>query len=207
MGQHNAGAAVEGATLRDEGARLALDAAWHLWRMTAQETLAELADSGREFDADDLVDEVGLPPVTGSPNAMGGLFAGAYATGLIEPVGYTTSVRRSRRFGVIRRWRGGATMTAALIDTSDEMTVAHARAAGHQVASLYPDRAAMAARATAFIEALPDPRAPQPAPGITGDQADAVRAAWIRHSDRLRAAYSHGYAEGRTSWADQAAAS
>ncbi|WP_341250702.1 hypothetical protein [Euzebya pacifica] len=62
--------------------------------------------AGREFSADDLVDEVGLPTVTGSPNAIGALFAAAVGRGDIKQVGWRRSQRRSRHAGVQRVWRG-----------------------------------------------------------------------------------------------------
>lgn len=89
-----------------EGAQAALDASWPLWRMAAEEYLDVLATTGREFSADDLVEEVGTPPVTGSPNAIGGLFIAAIRRGLIVPVGYRRSTRKSRHGGVQRVYRG-----------------------------------------------------------------------------------------------------
>jgi hypothetical protein len=95
-----------GETARDDGAAGALGAAWAIWRLAAREQLEALAGAGREFCADDLVEAVGLPPVTGSPNAVGGTFIAAINAGLIVPVAYTRSRRRSRHAGVQRVYRG-----------------------------------------------------------------------------------------------------
>lgn|GEM_PF-4133388 len=84
----------------------ALDAAWHLWRMAARDRMKELAESGTSFTADDITDVCGLPPVTGSPNAVGGLFIVASRAGLIEAVGVSRSRRPSRHAGLQRCWKG-----------------------------------------------------------------------------------------------------
>ena len=97
-----------GEELRDEGTADAVAPAWALWREAAEAHLEVLASSGVEFTADVLVDEVGMPPVSGSPNAIGGLFIAAARAGLIRRVGFTTSRRRSRHAGIQRIWMGAA---------------------------------------------------------------------------------------------------
>jgi hypothetical protein len=58
---------------------------------------------GQEFDADDLVDMVGMPP---RPNMLGGLFIGASRAKRIVPVGYTQAARPSSHARVQRLWQG-----------------------------------------------------------------------------------------------------
>ncbi|MEE8602214.1 hypothetical protein [Euzebya tangerina] len=98
-------ALAEARTLRDDGAAAALYGTLAEWRLCAKEELQRLAESGDTFTSDDMVSSVGLPPA-GSPNALGGLFAGASRQGLIEPVGYQQSQRKARHAGVVRTWRG-----------------------------------------------------------------------------------------------------
>lgn len=90
---------------RDAGASLADDNAGPWWRSTADQAIAAMAAIGRPFTADDLVDSTGLPEAV-SPRAMGARFLTAARRGVIEPVGYTRSRRRSARCAAVRVWRG-----------------------------------------------------------------------------------------------------
>jgi hypothetical protein len=90
---------------RDRGMRAAELNTWRPWRDRAEAGIIQLADSGREFSADDLVALVG-PPVSSSQNAIGPVFAWAAREGLIECVGFRQSERSSRRGGITRVWRG-----------------------------------------------------------------------------------------------------
>lgn len=90
---------------RDAGASLADDAAGSWWRSTADAAIVALAALGRPFTADDLVERTGLPEAT-SPRAMGARFLAAARAGIIEPVSYAQSRRRSARCAVVRVWRG-----------------------------------------------------------------------------------------------------
>ncbi|WP_370326365.1 hypothetical protein [Euzebya sp.] len=93
-----------------------------------------------------------------------------------------------------------------LIDTAGLPALTAARRAGQDVAAAFPDRIEMGDRARRFLQTLPDPATPRPAPGVGTDQADDVRAAWLTHLAKLRTAYSSGYADGRQHWAQPAAA-
>jgi hypothetical protein len=96
---------TEGRRLRDEGAAAAGSALpGHVeaeWRAKAEKALAELIASREQFDADDLVERVGLPPV---PNMVGGVFAGARAAKRIKAVGYTQGTRAASHARVQRVW-------------------------------------------------------------------------------------------------------
>lgn len=81
-----------------------LDCAWRAMR--------QLAAEGRDFTANDLT-EMGVPDPDHS-GRWGSLFAAAKAEGLIVPVGYQASRRRSRQGGVCRVWRGAYTTRAVL---------------------------------------------------------------------------------------------
>lgn len=99
-----------GRDARDAGMEQALNAGTvEEWRPTAQAVLRNLARSGNDFTADDLVAAAGLPNASepNSNNALGGLFAGASRVGLIERTGVMVESRRvvghARRIPV---WRG-----------------------------------------------------------------------------------------------------
>lgn len=90
----------------DPGVAQAIDNTDSWWRDGAERALLQLAATGRTFDAGDLRDEPYAIPDPDHPSRWGGLFAGARARGWIEPVGYTRSRTRSRRYGSVMRWRG-----------------------------------------------------------------------------------------------------
>lgn len=89
---------------RDRGGNQAVNAVHSHWRVAAEEAIRRLADTGREFTAEDVVDRIGPPP--GHHNALGGAFIGASKRGEIHAVGYRQSTRRSAHARVIRVWRG-----------------------------------------------------------------------------------------------------
>lgn len=97
----------EGRALRDDGASHAGDGAPAAltsgWRVKADECIDRLAKDGREFSADDLVAEVGEPPV---PNMLGGVFLSASKRGMIRTVGYRQGQRPSAHARVQRVWAG-----------------------------------------------------------------------------------------------------
>lgn len=64
------------------------------WRDCAWRAVEFLAAGGGDFTAPD------------HPNRWGALFRAAMTAGLIVPVGFTTSTRRSRHGGILRVWRG-----------------------------------------------------------------------------------------------------
>ena len=80
------------------------------WKADALGVLEKVARSGEDFDAYTLQDKHGLrqPP---RPNMWGSLFATAHKKGIIAPVGYHQSQRRSRSGGTCRVWRGVPDMT------------------------------------------------------------------------------------------------
>lgn len=91
--------------LRDEGAARADASAGAWWRSTADQAIQAMAALGRDFTADDLVEVTGLPEAL-SPRAMGSRFLLAARAGVIQPVGFAVSRRRSARCSVVRVWRG-----------------------------------------------------------------------------------------------------
>lgn len=91
------------AAVRDAGEQQALSFDGGAWSDAAWRELVRLARTGREFSADDLIDEVGLPD---SPGTCGATIGAARRAGLIRAVGYTTSRRVTRHGGVQRLWKG-----------------------------------------------------------------------------------------------------
>lgn len=104
------------ARLRDDGMDRALSGTAAMdWSVEAGNALAGLAADGREFTADDLIALVGLPKDSdpNANNAVGALFSGARARGLIEVVMVDAitpkTVKSKRALGHARRvsvWRG-----------------------------------------------------------------------------------------------------
>lgn len=89
---------------RSPGPRQAVAAA-DPWPLSAWRTaIAYLASTGQPFTSDDC-HALGAP-MPDRPNAVGGLFLAARASGQIQPVGYAPSRRGSRRNGVQRLWIG-----------------------------------------------------------------------------------------------------
>lgn len=73
------------------------------WRDKAAEAMAELAATGEEFSADDLVEKVGPPP---HPNMLGPTFGNAARADLINAVGFRQATRASAHARVQRTWKG-----------------------------------------------------------------------------------------------------
>ena len=97
---------AEGQRRRDDGADVALNSERMTnWRGAAKVALLAYADTGKEFSADDITREVGMPP-GGNHNAVGGLFLWAKNSGFIHAVGYTQGERASAHARVQRTWRG-----------------------------------------------------------------------------------------------------
>lgn len=98
---------TEGRRRRDEGAQAAGSAAPGAlvadWRLKAEAALKDLIASGAEFDADDLVERVGMPPVA---NMVGGVFIGASRAKRIRAVGYSQGTRPASHARVQRTWVG-----------------------------------------------------------------------------------------------------
>lgn len=94
---------------RDEGARVAELGSWSPWRRRAERWIVEMASTGIEFSADDLMATLGRP-VASSPQSIGSLFLSASKRGLIRKTGYQASRNPSRNASVIATWVGtGAT--------------------------------------------------------------------------------------------------
>lgn len=74
------------------------------WRDCAWRVLEQLAKSGREFQARDLVD-CGVPEPA-HPNHWGSLLYAARQAGLVERVGFAQSKRPETRGSIVRVWRG-----------------------------------------------------------------------------------------------------
>lgn len=98
---------AQGRALRDAGAAVVGSTApGHLvtsWRNRAEASLARAIASGETFSADDLVEEVGLPP---RPNMLGALFLHAAKADRINAVGFAPSTRPAARGRVQRTWAG-----------------------------------------------------------------------------------------------------
>lgn len=77
------------------------------WRDCAERAARHLASGGGEFTADDLTD-MGVPDPDHSAR-WGSLFAALKREGVIRPVGYRASTRKSRNGGVCRIWTGTTT--------------------------------------------------------------------------------------------------
>jgi hypothetical protein len=91
---------LEAARSAGEQAALEFDPSW---ADMAWSELVDLARSGYEFSADDLIARTGPAP---SPGAIGAVIRQASRTGLITATGYQTSKRVSRHNGVQRIWIG-----------------------------------------------------------------------------------------------------
>lgn len=76
------------------------------WRDSAERALAVLAASGEPFTLDALRQDPFTLPEPHHPNQYGALAAAARRAGLIEPIGYQSSILPSRRGSVVRVWRG-----------------------------------------------------------------------------------------------------
>lgn len=79
------------------------------WKAKAQAAMDELIDLGKPFSSDDLIDMVGPPDVSHTPNsrngAVGSLFNTAARQGRIVDVGHERSRQPHRKSGLIRLWQ------------------------------------------------------------------------------------------------------
>ena len=73
------------------------------WSDAAWREIHRLAQTGRQFSADDVTSAIGSAP---SPGACGAVFRAAAGTGLIVCVGVQTSKRIQRHGGIQRLWAG-----------------------------------------------------------------------------------------------------
>lgn len=106
--RHITGQQLElGRALRDDGMATADAGQPEDWRAAVDRRIAELADTGRPFTADDVSTEVGDSP-TGSRGAMGARFHHASRRGVIRRVGYVPSGRPSVRAHPVGQWQGVA---------------------------------------------------------------------------------------------------
>jgi hypothetical protein len=97
------GCPVVARQLRDE-AFLKVDAATSVdWKFAADRAIANLANQGLEFTADDLRDLVGAPE---RPGAMGARLAANVKRGVIVPVGTAPARKASSHASFIRTYRG-----------------------------------------------------------------------------------------------------
>jgi hypothetical protein len=76
------------------------------WSDGARRALQVLAVDRGIFSADDLFAPPFALPDPPHPSHVGSLFAAARAEGIIRPVGFAASKRRSRNGGALRLWRG-----------------------------------------------------------------------------------------------------
>ena len=85
----------------------AADRAWS-WAMRAHDAITELARTGREFTADEVVARVGLPDAgTNRNNAVGAVFASAAKQGEIVKTGAYRPSRRVIGHGrIVAVWVG-----------------------------------------------------------------------------------------------------
>ena len=80
----------------------ALEDSHEEWLEDAAATIDALANALGTFTADDLSREMRRPPHNNLPGLA---FSAARNQGLIEAVGYQTSISRTRKNGVLRTWR------------------------------------------------------------------------------------------------------
>lgn len=81
------------------------------WNKAAWDCLIRHAGTGDWFTSDDIIEQVGVPDTSGTPNAgnnrIGQMIRKAAEQGLIYHDGRVTKSRRkSRHKGAIRLWRG-----------------------------------------------------------------------------------------------------
>lgn len=99
---------AEGRALAEAGMQMALFAKPE-WKLRAEATILELAQSGKPFTADDVTERVGLPTSykgMNANNAVGAAISAAARRKQIMPIGYTTANRVSSHSRVLRIWRG-----------------------------------------------------------------------------------------------------
>lgn len=99
--------AQRGRQLATAGQELAWEHSPEEWRTAAKWSLWQLAQTGREFTADDVIAAVGLPRPAGlSNNAVGALFSQAARKKIIRRVGDTTTKRKLGHARRVSLWVG-----------------------------------------------------------------------------------------------------
>lgn len=102
---------MDGSQLRDEGVARNLQARGEEdFADAVRDAIEELAEQGDAFSSDDVWSRISNAMPPSSPNILPSLFSASRKQGLIEPVGYTQSRRKSRHAGVVRVWRGVRTV-------------------------------------------------------------------------------------------------
>jgi len=76
------------------------------WKAIAWATLIKMAQSGRDFTAEDVTAVAGMP--IGNHNAVGSLFNTAAKRKIIEAVGFQQASRPDRKANTMKVWRGTA---------------------------------------------------------------------------------------------------
>ncbi len=83
------------------------------WKVFAYECIIQLADTGKEFTADNIVFLCGYPDTKHKPNGVngmiGGLFSQARRAGYIVKCGYRASTSKTRKGGALSVWIGNGT--------------------------------------------------------------------------------------------------
>ena len=94
---------ASGAALRDQGIQLVLGSAPHDWVELCERVIRYFALSGCEFNADDVVAQIGTSP---RPNATGAVFLTMARRGVIERCGFKKIDRPSAHARTAAVWRG-----------------------------------------------------------------------------------------------------
>jgi hypothetical protein len=89
---------------RDVGVELVNGNTSAEWRDCCDRAIDELAASGRDFQAADIM-LLGVPDPA-NPNSLGGAFHRASRAGIIECVGFEPSRRPTVHASIVRVWRG-----------------------------------------------------------------------------------------------------
>lgn len=80
------------------------------WRLAALAEIRRLAGTGELFTSDEVLDAVGHPDMSHTPNGgnnlVGSVIREAKQAGLIESIGFRPSQQPHRKGGVVRIWRG-----------------------------------------------------------------------------------------------------
>lgn len=99
-----------GQALAERGMTRALDAAEE-WRTDAYAAIDYLAQTGRRFTSEDVVELVGLPNPdatdTNQNNAVGAIMNAAARRHMIHRVGWGSSRRKSSHAAALALWEGG----------------------------------------------------------------------------------------------------
>jgi hypothetical protein len=78
-----------------------------VWLSEAETIILKLAQTGKFFTSDNVIEQLNDKGITTHNNsALGGVFLRLKNSGVIEPCGYRLSKRRSRHKAPVRIWRG-----------------------------------------------------------------------------------------------------